>query len=79
MKDADKPPCVHNAVCDNCKEQIIGMRYKCNVCGDYDLCEECERKKPHNPEHTFTGHSEDIVNPQRPPLSAEEKTAQLKK
>ena len=41
--------------CQNClKEPIIGIRYKCTVCPNYDLCSECEEKNsitnahPHN-------------------------------
>jgi len=44
----------HPAVCDNCDEHIIGVRFKCVNCPDYDLCEECEGKADiHNPEHLF--------------------------
>ena len=41
--------------CQNClKEPIIGIRYKCTVCNNYNLCSECEEKNsianahPHN-------------------------------
>lgn len=34
--------------CDGCKKNpIVGRRYKCLVCPDYDLCEECERNEIH--------------------------------
>jgi len=45
---------VHRAICDNCSQRIVGNRYKCNNCEDYDLCEACEKLKVHVPEHTFT-------------------------
>ena len=36
---------VHAGVyCINCKENIVGIRYKCYICKDYDLCEKCEDK-----------------------------------
>lgn len=44
---------VHQAWCDNCKSQIKGIRYKCGNCADYDLCQYCEIKQIHNPEHVF--------------------------
>ena len=41
--------------CQNClKEPIIGIRYQCSVCNNYNLCSECEDKNsianghPHN-------------------------------
>jgi hypothetical protein len=46
---------VHSAICDACDKTIVGIRYKCAVCPDYDLCESCEPKSQsvHNPEHVF--------------------------
>jgi len=37
--------------CDGCNaEPIRGIRYKCSVCSNYDLCQQCETKNVH-PEH----------------------------
>lgn len=36
-----------NVVCDACDQPIIGFRYKCIECIDYDLCMECEPKMLH--------------------------------
>ena len=53
VKLADK--IVHFGVkCDQCgKYTIIGCRYKCSVCPNFDYCEDCEKKysKTHN--HPF--------------------------
>merc|ERR1712018_135359 len=33
--------------CDGCDKQVVGFRYKCVQCPDYDLCERCEAKRIH--------------------------------
>ena len=39
---------VHTGVvCDNCDAVVKGIRYKCLICPDYDLCEVCERSALH--------------------------------
>jgi len=45
---------VHTGVrCDGCDcEPIRGIRFKCSVCANYDLCQKCEAKNVH-PEHSF--------------------------
>jgi len=38
--------------CDVCSGKIIGFRFKCLVCPDYDLCEKCSAMGKH-PEHNM--------------------------
>ncbi|CAH1249554.1 NBR1 [Branchiostoma lanceolatum] len=45
---------VHTGIiCDQCEQIIVGIRYKCANCSDYDLCEACEQVSEHNPTHVF--------------------------
>lgn len=46
---------IHNATCDSCDKAIIGTRYKCLNCKDFDLCQKCEKNSLniHNKNHTF--------------------------
>lgn len=48
-KEDESGPTVHNGVsCDGCsKYPIVGIRYKCSICPDFDFCEECESKVDH--------------------------------
>ncbi|XP_057706441.1 sequestosome-1 [Corythoichthys intestinalis] len=41
-----------NVTCDGCEGPVAGVRYKCAVCPDYDLCGACRAKGIH-PEHTL--------------------------
>lgn len=49
----EKSQIVHrHVICDECMAKpITGIRYKCAVCADFDLCEKCEAKSTH--EHPF--------------------------
>ncbi|XP_010622052.1 sequestosome-1 [Fukomys damarensis] len=45
-------PMVHpNVICDGCDGPVVGTRYKCSVCPNYDLCGVCEGKGIHR-EHS---------------------------
>lgn len=49
---------VHTGIfCNSCgKQNITGVRYKCMICKEYDLCEECEVKptqQNHDQMHVF--------------------------
>ena len=46
-------PVTHlNVLCDVCETVVKGIRYKCSVCPDYDLCATCEAKGHHS-EHVM--------------------------
>lgn len=35
----------HNFICDGCEvNPIVGVRYRCSVRPNFDLCQECEKK-----------------------------------
>ncbi len=38
----------HGVCCDGCQvNPIVGNRYKCSVCQDFDFCSNCEEKIDH--------------------------------
>lgn len=46
---------IHKGItCDHCDLEIVGVRYKCGNCPDFDLCEKCESSEfVHDPTHVF--------------------------
>ncbi|XP_013359610.1 PREDICTED: E3 ubiquitin-protein ligase MIB2 isoform X3 [Chinchilla lanigera] len=55
-----------NIICDCCKKHgLRGMRWKCRVCFDYDLCTQCYMHNKHDLTHAFeryeTAHSRPVV------------------
>ncbi|XP_057243852.1 E3 ubiquitin-protein ligase MIB2 [Malurus melanocephalus] len=55
-----------NIICDCCKKHgIRGMRWKCKMCFDYDLCTQCYMNNKHDLGHSFeryeTAHSQPVL------------------
>eukprot|EP00475_Leptophrys_vorax_P024761 TRINITY_DN3425_c0_g1_i1.p1 TRINITY_DN3425_c0_g1~~TRINITY_DN3425_c0_g1_i1.p1 ORF type:complete len:268 (-),score=76.53 TRINITY_DN3425_c0_g1_i1:628-1431(-) len=42
----------HHVTCDVCGvDPVVGVRYECTVCYNFDMCESCEASKKHNQAH----------------------------
>uniref|UniRef100_A0A8C6A311 RING-type E3 ubiquitin transferase n=1 Tax=Marmota marmota marmota TaxID=9994 RepID=A0A8C6A311_MARMA len=55
-----------NIICDCCKKHgLRGMRWKCRICFDYDLCTQCYMHNKHDLTHAFeryeTAHSRPVT------------------
>lgn len=82
--DLDK----HQCNCDGCGlHYFTGVRYRCTVCDDYDLCSLCYQKNIHNLAHAFKridkpGAQPTFLAPRRKPttptLSTSRSVPQLK-
>ncbi|KAM6056427.1 sequestosome-1 isoform 3-T3 [Chlamydotis macqueenii] len=62
---SQEPPrdMVHpNVICDGCEGPVVGTRFKCTVCPDYDLCSTCEGKGIHK-EHNMVMFQSPLLNP----------------
>jgi len=57
---------IHSSVaCDGCKvSPIVGNRYKCTICANFDYCEACEEKNAETHKHAFLK----IRNPEVAPV-----------
>lgn len=51
-----------NVICDGCEGPVVGTRFKCSVCPDYDLCSTCEGKGIHK-EHNMVMFQSPLLNP----------------
>jgi len=61
-KPTNQSEVIHPATCDGCHQRIKGLRYKCDNCIDYDLCQSCKDKNIHK-EHSFTTLSRPMFTP----------------
>jgi len=56
----------HDAICDVCEYGIIGVRYKCINCKNYDMCQYCEdgifENDSHSWQHLFLKVSNPLPN-----------------
>jgi sequestosome 1 len=52
QEDTTNKECHVGVECDGCKGPVIGFRYKCFVCPNYDLCEKCSSAGVHS-EHNM--------------------------
>ncbi|XP_076459408.1 uncharacterized protein LOC143292750 [Babylonia areolata] len=52
-------------ICDCCDREIVGTRYICGNCPNYDLCEDCEDIQP-----SFHDHTHVFIKLRRPNLKA---------
>ena len=55
LLDQNPMPTIHDGIkCDGCGQcPLIGARYKCTVCADFDLCQSCEGRSMHPAEHAL--------------------------
>ena len=50
----EEKPVHYGIICDGCnKGPIVGYRYKCAVCEDFDYCENCEKNLSEKHQHPF--------------------------
>jgi len=55
-----------NVICDGCEQSpIVGIRYKCTVCPDYDLCAKCEADNKHPSSHIMLKFKRPMTQPFR--------------
>ncbi|XP_078267788.1 sequestosome-1 isoform X3 [Rhinoraja longicauda] len=52
-----------NIVCDACNGPVVGARYKCSLCPDYDLCSGCKGKGFHKEHEMILLQSPQFFHP----------------
>ncbi|CAB3409960.1 unnamed protein product [Caenorhabditis bovis] len=61
----------HDAICDICNKDIVGHRFKCLVCADYDLCQCCERQGKHAEHAMMRMVSKNTLIPEKIKIAAQ--------
>jgi hypothetical protein len=51
--DKDEDVIEHNALCNVCNRSIVGVRFKCLDCPDYDECAACKKRGTSHPSDHF--------------------------
>ncbi|PKY48985.1 hypothetical protein RhiirA4_404956 [Rhizophagus irregularis] len=52
---------MHQASCNVCTKRIVGVRYKCGHCDNFDICSNCETSN-HDRNHVFIKIKRQIIN-----------------
>ncbi|XP_022124417.2 uncharacterized protein LOC110999592 [Pieris rapae] len=86
LPEQDILPTVHEGItCNVCSEQIVGFRYKCVMCNNYDLCQKCEMLELHEdhymlriPKSIKFKIADTFINKWRELIECENKTSALK-
>ncbi|PKC59768.1 hypothetical protein RhiirA1_492215, partial [Rhizophagus irregularis] len=54
----------HGIVCKCCDKTILGMRWKCTFCNNYDLCQDCKSKSSNIHDHPNNHAFQPIAYPE---------------
>ncbi|KAG9035120.1 hypothetical protein FRB95_011987 [Tulasnella sp. JGI-2019a] len=69
-KDNDQKAIHLDTLCDQCNKLVVGSRFQCQVCPEYDLCEACMKKKgtgAHNARYGQMHTFREIATPRSAP------------
>lgn len=45
---------IHDTICSSCRSSIIGLRFKCDSCYNYNLCSTCTKNRVNDKNHHRT-------------------------
>ena len=64
LSKKENPVIIHKGIsCSNCgMKEIIGVRYKCTTCPNFNLCENCEENIDHDDNHVLLKIKEPILS-----------------